>query len=76
MALPLWQPAAWNDSNALIVAMADALGLALQQGEDPGAQVLGFLHDKELLLVLDEFEELIDAETLDFVAQLLAQSPN
>ena len=49
-----------DSSNALIVAIADVLGLALQQGEDPAAQLLGFLHDKELLLILDEFEQLIN----------------
>ena len=65
-----------DSSNALVVAIADVLGLTLQQGGDPVAQLLGFLRDKELLLVLDEFEQILNAETLDFVLQLLAHSPN
>ena len=60
---------------SLVVALSTAVGLLLQQGDGPMNQVLDFLHNKEALLVLDEFEHLVDTECLDFVAQLLEQAP-
>ena len=59
----------------LVVALSTAVGLLLQQGDGPANQVIDFLHNKEALLVLDEFEHLVDTECLDFVVELLEHAP-
>ena len=64
-----------DSRETLVVALSTAIDLHLQQGESPANQVLDFLQDKELLLVLDEFEHLVDTDCLDFVAHVLQQAP-
>ncbi len=59
----------------MIVAMAQRLGLTLQGSEAPEVQVLNHLRDRELLLVLDNFEQLIDPQSLHFLVQLLEEAP-
>ncbi len=47
-------------SPALIVhVIAEALGLAFHSASDPKAQLLGYLAEKQVLLVLDNFEHLM-----------------
>lgn len=46
-------------------AVAAALGLALQGARDTQEQLLAYLHDKELLLVLDNVEHLLGEEQGD-----------
>ena len=43
----------------LIPALADALDLTLSSHDDPQSQLLKFLRNKELLLVLDNFEQVL-----------------
>jgi predicted ATPase/DNA-binding SARP family transcriptional activator len=45
-------------------AIADALGFSLQGQEDPQAQLLNRLRDREMLLVLDGMEHLLEGRTL------------
>ncbi|MBI4672487.1 MAG: LuxR family transcriptional regulator, partial [Chloroflexi bacterium] len=52
---------------------AVALGMPLQKDEPAFAQLLAYLHAKQLLLVLDNFEELLEAAGL--LAQLLDAAP-
>lgn len=47
-------------SRTLLEAMADALGFDLQGPVHPQARLLNYLHDKDMLLVLDNFEHLVD----------------
>jgi len=54
-------------------AILGALGLTLQGQREPRDQLLDYLRDKELLLVLDNFEQVIDAARL--VGDLLAAAP-
>jgi predicted ATPase len=56
---------------AIPVGIATALGLDLQGQEDPLAQVIQQLGDKQLLLILDNFEHLLEGAT---VASDLLQS--
>jgi len=56
--------------SGVIPAIADALGFQFYSGGSPQQQVLDFLQEKELLLILDNFEHLLDA--VDLVAVLLA----
>jgi len=57
----------------LISAIADSVRLSLSGQTDPQAQLLHYLHDKQMLLVLDNFEHLLaEAEVL---ADLLGAAP-
>ncbi len=54
-------------------AIAGTLQVALQGGVDPTTRLLDFLREKELLLVLDNFEHLMDG--VPFLARLLEAAP-
>jgi predicted ATPase/class 3 adenylate cyclase len=58
---------------ALPSAIADALGFAFYGAADPATQLLGYLHEKELLLVLDNLEHLLDAA--DLLVTILERAP-
>lgn len=57
----------------LATAIAEALGLIFTGSEDPERQLFAFLQQKRMLLVLDNFEHLV--EGANFVAQLLQYAP-
>jgi predicted ATPase/DNA-binding SARP family transcriptional activator len=59
----------------MTMTIAQALGLTLQGNEPPAAQVLTHLCDKELLLLLDNVEQLLNAQTLALLVQVLEQAP-
>jgi predicted ATPase/DNA-binding SARP family transcriptional activator/tetratricopeptide (TPR) repeat protein len=54
-------------------AIADALGLPLEETEPPQHQLLRYLSDKEMLLVLDSLEHIIQAG--DLLSDLLKRAP-
>lgn len=56
-------------ADAVLAAIADSVGLTFYGGAEPLAQVLAFLRDKELLLLLDNMEHLLD--TTDIVTRVL-----
>jgi predicted ATPase/DNA-binding SARP family transcriptional activator len=59
---------------AIPTAVAAALRLQLQPGRDtPQVQLLDYLHEKEMLVVLDSFEHLLDG--VDVVDAMLAAAP-
>ena len=58
---------------AWVSAILQALQVPAQGASEPWQQLLDFLEDKELLLVLDNFEHLVDQAGL--IAQLLAAAP-
>jgi predicted ATPase/DNA-binding SARP family transcriptional activator/uncharacterized protein HemY len=62
-----------NLPNILITAMIDALGLSLTGRKPAKAQLLDYLRDRELLLVLDNFEHLLGHS--DVLLELLQQAP-
>ena len=53
----------------LVQTLATALNLSFQNAKEPEQELLGYLRDRELLLVLDNFEHLLNAA--DFVSRLL-----
>lgn len=61
-----------RSSELLITAIADAVGFAFYGVTEPKAQLFNFLQDKQVLLVLDNFEQLFTAAPA--VAELLASS--
>lgn len=62
-----------NDPALLAPAIAEALRISFYQCDAPEAQLHTYLHEKQLLLLLDNFEHL--AAGARFVAQLLAHAP-
>ncbi|HNT74579.1 MAG TPA: BTAD domain-containing putative transcriptional regulator, partial [Anaerolineae bacterium] len=70
-----------NSSRFLPAAIAEAIGLAFSGKESPQAQLLAHLRDKELLLVLDNFEHLLapaseGGEGTELPVAILAQAPH
>ncbi len=61
-----------TDAAGLRSAIANALGVREKRDRDVAQGVRAFLRDRELLLVLDNFEQLIDAAPL--VAQLISEA--
>jgi predicted ATPase/DNA-binding NarL/FixJ family response regulator len=66
------QPVA--DAQQLPSAIADGMSFILSGQDDPGYQLARHLRDKELLLVLDNFEQLLEGGS-DLLACLLAEAP-
>jgi len=52
-----------RDSDLLVQTIADAIRFSLSGSENPGTQLLNYLQDKEILLVLDNFEQLLSRPT-------------
>ena len=53
--------AALQQTNDMIPAIAEAIGYHFHEGADPQAQLLAYLGNKAMLLILDNFEHLLDA---------------
>lgn len=60
--------------NSIVPAVAESLGLAIYQGTDPKPQLLNSLQDQSLLLVLDNFEHLLDEAGL--ISEILSAAPD
>ena len=74
VALAPVNPADFTGSiNPLTATLAGTLGYPLRGGDTPENQLLAFLQDKEMLLVLDNFEHLV--ETAGFLSNLLSRAP-
>jgi len=59
-----------------VAALAQALAFPLQSQGVPEIQLLHYLRDKEVLLVLDNVEQLVSEPILAFVRQLLDGAPD
>src|SRR3712207_1580304 len=57
----------------LVGALAEAVGCPLSGRDEPQDQLLAYLRDRELLLLLDNAEHLLDGA--EFVGELLAAAP-
>lgn len=55
-------------------AINDSLGFSPVDHPDPTMQLLNYLREKHMLLVLDNFEHILDGA--DLIATMLAQAPN
>ena len=62
-----------SSPDLLIPAISDAIGLAFHANASPPSQLLGFLKDKATLLVLDNFEYLLDGAGM--VSKILQAAP-
>src|SRR6266545_4062733 len=65
--------AALNAADMLVPAIASALGFALHGLADPKAQLLAYLRTKDMLLVLDNFEQVLDGA--DVLSDLIQAAP-
>ncbi len=65
--------AAVQTGEALIPAVAKALDFSFYQEENPRQQLLDYLHERRLLLILDNFEHLLEAAGL--VSEIIAYAP-
>ena len=63
-----------NSSALLVNTIADALQVELPTSSNPKAALLVWLQDKEVLLVLDNFEHLLDG--VDLLVDMLERAPN
>lgn len=60
-----------NSPDFLITAIADAIGMSVQGQVEPQDQLLRFLKDKHSLLIMDNFEHLLDgARVVDEILQV------
>ncbi len=57
----------------LLPSIADSLGYSFYSQQDPRSQLLNYLHDKEMLIVLDDFAHLLQGSGL--LSEMLAQAP-
>ncbi len=60
----------------LVPAIAGSLGLAFQGQADPHDQLIEHLRDRQMLLVLDNIEHLLQADGVSLLAEILARAPN
>lgn len=69
----VWQVrlAPLTDAGLVAATIAQTLGLVVSPGRTPIDHVVGHLHDKELLLILDNFEQVVSAAP--DVARILAE---
>ncbi|NOZ72356.1 MAG: tetratricopeptide repeat protein [Chloroflexi bacterium] len=66
-----------EDGNSVATAVANTVGFRFYQADiAPGQQLGQFLRRKQMLLVLDNFEHLIDETALHFLTDLLASAPD
>ena len=65
--------AALHSAEAIVPAVAEALGLALQDKGSPQQQVFDYLAQKQVLLALDNLEHLMPA--VDWIVALLRRAP-
>jgi predicted ATPase len=63
-----------NSPNLIVSAIAEAIGFSFHEQEDPKAQLLKYLSESQNLLVLDNFEHLL--EGADLIGDILDAAPN
>jgi predicted ATPase len=55
-----------------VTAIADALGIVLYMASDRSQQLISYLHERELLLILDNFEQLaVEQSCVDLIEDIL-----
>jgi predicted ATPase/transcriptional regulator with XRE-family HTH domain len=65
-----------NGREQTVTAIADGLGIVLYAASDRAKQLISYLHDRELILVLDNFEHLAgDPACVDLVGDILHGAP-
>lgn len=66
-----------NGRDQIVTAIADALGIVLYNASDRSIQLISHVRDKELLLVLDNFEHMMEmAECVSLPSDILKGAPS
>jgi predicted ATPase/DNA-binding SARP family transcriptional activator len=65
-----------NSIERFLSYLVEAFHLSLIKDTDQIHQIIHYLKDKELLIILDNFEQLINKEVLDFITNLLRETHN
>ncbi|MBV7332521.1 tetratricopeptide repeat protein [Chloroflexi bacterium TSY] len=63
-----------NEVEFIVSTIAEAIDLTFRGETEPKAQLLNHLRDKSLLLVVDNFEHLLDG--VDLLAEMLSEAPH
>ena len=63
-----------NSANAVILTLAESIQFSFYAAHNPQQQLLDFLREKSILLVMDNFEHVLDAA--DLVQDILATAPH
>ncbi len=63
-----------TSADNVIPAIADAVNFQFYPGGEPRQQLLDFFREKQLLLVMDNFEHVLDG--VDIIAEILAAAPH
>ncbi|MEW5961476.1 MAG: NB-ARC domain-containing protein, partial [Chloroflexota bacterium] len=63
-----------QSANFLCVAISDALKAPRSGPEEPVVQLLHYLRDRQILLVLDDFEPLLGADSATLLTQILTST--
>ena len=59
----------------LETAVADVIGFSFSNDQDPRIALLNYLAPKEMLLFFDNFESILDENSVQFLNQLILQAP-
>jgi predicted ATPase/class 3 adenylate cyclase len=62
-----------RDPDLIAIEILDVMGMKVAGGSDPADQLETYLRDKHMLLILDNFEQILEGANL--VAKLLAEAP-
>jgi predicted ATPase/DNA-binding CsgD family transcriptional regulator len=63
-----------NASDLLVTAISNSVGIILSGSDEPRAQLLSYLNGRNSLLLLDNFEQLLDS--VDLLADILKIAPD
>ena len=66
--------AAVNDTSGVITAIAGALGIQFRAAGDPLERLIDALREREVLLILDNLEHLMSAETVRLIVDLVEKT--
>lgn len=62
-----------TSADMIVQAVAEVLPISLASNEDPKLRIVDYLRDKKILLVMDNFEHVLDGAT--FVQEILSAAP-
>lgn len=62
-------------SEQIVPAIAQAVGFSFYSAQSPRAQLVDYLRPRQMLLVLDNYEHLLDVDGVALTAELLASAP-
>ncbi|MCP5098081.1 MAG: tetratricopeptide repeat protein [Chloroflexi bacterium] len=65
------------DEQILVTKMAEMLGVSFRGAQSPQMQLINYLHQKEMLIILDDFEQIMGKPqtAVQFLNRLLQQAP-